>query len=102
METEDIEIKLKEGYDMSSLIAITGYAFYFAGKKIEGYAWLNYIALILLLLNVLFVLFQIFRIYKNKNQIEKVSRYYIRSGFSLLLNVIIIFSIYTLFAEGLI
>ena len=38
----------------------------------------------------------LFKIYKNKNQIEKISNFYIRGCLSLILNLIIIFSIYTI------
>ena len=37
METKDLEHEIKKDYDNSSLIALTAYLFYFAGKKIEGY-----------------------------------------------------------------
>ena len=96
METKDLEHKVKKAYDNSSLIAVTAYLFYFAGKKIEGYFWLNYIALTLLILNSLFITYNLFKIYKNKDEIEKISNFYIRGSLSLLLNFIIIFSIYTL------
>ena len=96
METKDLEHEVKKAYDNSSLIAVTAYLFYFAGKKIEGYFWLNYIALTLLILNSLFITYNLFKIYKNKDEIEKISNFYIRGSLSLLLNFIIIFSIYTL------
>ena len=96
METKDLEHEIKKAYDNSSLIAITAYLFYFAGKKIEGYFWLNYIALTLLILNSLFIIYNLFKIYKKKDQIEKISNFYIRGSLSLLLNLIIIFSIYTI------
>ena len=96
METKDLEHEIKKDYDNSSLIAITAYIFYFAGKKIEGYFWLNYVALTLLILNSLFIMYNLFKIYKNKNQIEKISNFYIRGCLSLILNLIIIFSIYTM------
>ena len=96
METKDLEHEVKKAYDNSSLIAVTAYLFYFAGKKIEGYFWLNYIALTLLILNSLFITYNLFKIYKNKDEIEKISNFYIRGGLSLLLNFIIIFSIITL------
>ena len=96
METKDLQQEIKKAYDNSSLIAITAYLFYFAGKKIEGYFWLNYIALTLLILNSLFITYNLFKIYKNKDKIEKISNFYTRGSLSLLLNFIIIFSTYTL------
>lgn len=97
MELENSELKFKKWYKYSSIIALLGYTFYFAGKKIEGYFWLNYIALALLITNVFFILFHLYQIYKSRNQIEKVSNYYLRSSLSLLLNILIIFTIYALF-----
>ena len=37
MENKDLEHEIKKAYSNSSLIAITAYLFYFAGKKIEDY-----------------------------------------------------------------
>jgi len=96
METKNLEYEIKKGYDISSLIAVTAYLLYFTTKKIEGYFWLNYIALTLLILNSLFIIYNLYKIYQNKNQIEKISNFYIRGILSLLLNLIVIFSIYML------
>lgn len=97
MATKDLEHEIKKKYNISSFIAVIAYVFYYTSKKIEGYFWLNYIALTLLILNSLFIIYNLYQIYQNKNQIEKVSNYYIKGSLSLLLNLIIIFSIYTLF-----
>jgi len=97
MAIEDLELKLKKGYDSSSLISLIAYILYIIARKVDGYFWINYIALALLILNVFLITYNLYQIYKNKDSLPKLSSYYLKNGFSLAITLTLTFLIITLF-----